>query len=124
MLYKNITIHTKEEHGHSTVSEIDYSYEFIEDFQDPREEWYFWLTSQFTRKDNNFEARNVALHAVENNNVTLTAMRMASRLNSNAGTISPPTHTHAAKNRNNNWGPKKFEKKNHVIKLMVYVTCA
>ena len=101
------------------MSEIDYSYEFIEDFQDPREEWYFHLTSFFTRKDNTLETRNVALHAIESSNVTLSAIRMTSRLNSTAGNISPPRHTHAPKNRNNTWGPKKFEKTNHVIKLMV-----
>ena len=123
VLYKSITFHSKEEHGHSTVSEIDYSYEFIEDFQDPREEWYFRLTSLFTHKDNVFEARNVALHAVESSNVSLSAIRMTSRLNSTAGNISPPRHTNVPKNRNNNWGPKKFEKKNHVIKLMVCYVC-
>ena len=41
-------VHSKEEHDHSTVSEI---YEFIEEFQDPREEWYFRLTSLLNCKD-------------------------------------------------------------------------
>ena len=118
MLYKCITVQSKEAQGHSTVSEIDYSYEFIEDFQDPREEWYFRLTSLFTRKDHSysFDARNTTMHAAES---SMTAFRMTSRLNSTSGHVSPPVHTHAPKNRNNNWGPKKFEKKNHVIKLMV-----
>ena len=31
-------VHSKVEHDHSTVSEI---YEFIEELQDTREEWYF-----------------------------------------------------------------------------------
>ena len=119
VLYKSITVHSQEEHGHSTVAKIDYSYEFIEDFQDPREEWYFRLTSLFTRKDHTLGARNNTMD-MENNTVTLTALRMSSRLNSTAGYVSPSTHTHhTLKHRNNKWGPKKFEKQNHVLKLMV-----
>ena len=58
------------------------------------------------------------MHTVES---SLTAIRMHSRLNSTSVHISsqPNTHDHGLKHRNNDWGPKKFEKKNHVIKLMV-----
>ena len=59
------------------------------------------------------------MHAVESANVSLSAIRMNNRLNSTSGHVSPTTNTRGPKNRNNNWGPKKFEKKNHVIKLMV-----
>lgn len=59
------------------------------------------------------------MHALESANVTMSAIRMTNRLNSTSGRTSPTTHTRGPKHRNNNWGPKKFEKKNHVIKLMV-----
>lgn len=122
VLYKSITVHSKEEQGHSSVSEIDYSYEFIEDFQDPREEWYNRLVSFFTRKEPSFE-NTVALNAIETGNVTLSVIRMTSRLNITGEHISAPMNTYESRNSflNNTWGPKKFEKNNHVIKLMVWI---
>ena len=118
MLYKSIKFHGKEEHGHSTVSEIGYSYEFIEDFQDPREECYYRLASFFKPvEDNNC---NIAMHTLENGASPLSATTMTS--NSDTYNTPAPINTHKARSQNNNWGPKKFVKENHVIKLMVRIS--
>ena len=44
VLNKSIMSVTEEEHGHFNVSTIDYSYEFIEDFQDPQEKCHYHLS--------------------------------------------------------------------------------
>ena len=112
MLYKSIKFHSEEEHGHSTISEIGYSYEFIEDFQDPREECYYRLASFFTSKKP-VEDNNIAMHTVENAVSPLSATKMISTLPGSDACNSPPPI--------NNWGPKCFVKENHVIKLMVQI---
>ena len=120
VLCKSITFLREEEHGHSTISEIDYSYEFIEDFQDPQGERYHNITSFFTSKEPPiFLENNMAMHTVETG-VTLQSVRqMTFTLNDNDAANNPPIDTHKQGRKNNSWGPKMFEKENHVIKLMV-----
>lgn len=118
VLHKSITYPNKEK------NEIDYSYEFIEDFQDPQEEWYYHLASLFTHRQPPLEynidglppENNMAMDSVVINNLTQdqSAIQTNSTLNHDYS-IS----THNKPTQNNNWGPKKFRKKNHVIKLMV-----
>ena len=97
------------------MSEIYYSYEFIEDFQDPQEECYYNIASFFAKKEHSPE-NNIVLE-----NTTLTTDAQAIPMNfvpsNNNETCNESPHKPI--NRNNNWSPKRFEKKNHPIKLMV-----
>ena len=112
MLNKSITLLTKEEQGHYTVSEIDYSYEFIEDFQDHQGKGYYQLSSIFTPKQPTFVLENnIAMDSVEKGG-TVT-------LNDDDACDKFPVKTHKSRKKNNIWGPKRFKKDNHVIKLMV-----
>jgi len=119
VLYKCIDLRYKEEHGHTSISEIDYCYEFIEDFQDPREEWYYRLMSQFhyekavedgtVAADNPHSRRHLS---------QIPTIRLAS-LENIAVCSSSEAISHDPRRRNNTWGPKKFLKDNHVLQLMV-----
>ena len=107
---------TEEEHGHSNVSTIDYSYEFIEDFQDPQGECYYRLASFLTNKQRSVENNNTV---IENINLTTSpqAIDMNSVPNNNNDTCNESPNKPIKKN--NNWGPERFEKNNHILKLMV-----
>ena len=64
------------------------------------------------------------MHAVAPGNTTVYSAQTSSRsfrsrLESTIGHASSPEDVHVPRNENNNWGPKKFQKENHVIKLMV-----
>lgn len=116
MLYNSIKFLREEKHGHFTISEIGYSYEFIEDFQDPQGECYYRLASLFT-SNKPVEDNNIAMHTLEN---AVPAANITSTLSSNDTYNGPaPINTHKTRSQNNNWGPKYFVKENHVIKLMV-----
>ena len=113
VLHKSITFLTKEEHGHSNISEIEYSYEFIDDFQDHQGECYYQLSSFFSPKRPPFVLENnIALDTLEN------GATLSGTFASNASNASP-MNTYKLGKKNNDWGPKTFKKENHVIKLMV-----
>ena len=118
MLYKSITFLSVEEHGHSTISEIDYSYEFIEDFQDTQGECYYRLASFFTSKEPVEDI--VGMHTLENAVTPLSPRKMT--CSGDTYNNPPPLNTHKTRSQKNNWGPKKFVKENHVINLMVRIS--
>ena len=115
MLNKSITFPGEEEHGHSTISEINYSYEFIEDIQDSQGNCYYQLASFFTSKEPVEDTVAINMNTLENAVNPLSAREITSTIYSYD---NPPMNTKPRK-QNNNWGPKKFAKENHVIKLMV-----
>ena len=113
VLHKSITFLTKEEHGHSTISEIEYSYEFIEDFQDHQGECYHQLSSFLFPKRPPFVLENIVAMGTVENGVTSSGTLV------NKASDTSPVNAYKLGKRNNDWGPKTFKKKNHVIKLMV-----
>jgi len=119
VLYKCIDLQYKEEHGDTSISEIDYCYEFIEDFQDPREEWYCRLMTQLYHE----KAVEDGVIATENpqnrrHPSQIPTIRLASLENINMYSSSEAI-SHDPRKSNNTWGPKQFLKDNHVLQLMV-----
>ena len=120
VLYKCIDLQHKEEHGHTSISEINYSYEFIEDFQDPRDEWYYRLMAHFyhdkTLEDDDAIATENPM--IRRNLSQIPTIRLQSLDNINVYS-NPEASSHDPMKRNNTWGPKRFRKDNHILQLMV-----